>query len=66
MLAQNNNLPIHEEKSRGIYVKGLREIYVSSLAEIYQIIKKGNQVRAAAATSRLNQFVWVLFDSFRC
>ncbi|CCJ29828.1 unnamed protein product [Pneumocystis jirovecii] len=42
---------VGSEKSRGIYVKGLREIYVSSLAEIYQIIKKGNQVRAAAATN---------------
>ncbi|KAG5519572.1 hypothetical protein PMAC_001727 [Pneumocystis sp. 'macacae'] len=48
---QNNNLPIHEEKSRGVYVKGLREVYVSSLAEIYQIIKKGNQIRAAASTN---------------
>ncbi|KAG4304181.1 hypothetical protein PORY_002362 [Pneumocystis oryctolagi] len=48
---QNDHLPIHEEKSRGVYVKGLREVYVSSLAEIYQIIKKGNQVRVAAATN---------------
>ncbi|KAG5437042.1 hypothetical protein PCANB_001318 [Pneumocystis canis] len=47
----NDHLPIHEEKNRGVYVKGLREVYVSSLNEIYQIIKKGNQVRAAAATN---------------
>ena len=27
----NDNLPIHVEKSRGVYVKGLLEIYVSSV-----------------------------------
>ncbi|KTW26413.1 hypothetical protein T552_02894 [Pneumocystis carinii B80] len=48
---QHDHLPIHEEKNRGVYVKGLKEVYVSSLDEVYQIIKKGNQVRVAAATN---------------
>ncbi|KAK8105427.1 hypothetical protein PG999_008786 [Apiospora kogelbergensis] len=29
---QNDNLPVHEEKNRGVYVKGLLEIYVSIAA----------------------------------
>jgi kinesin family protein 5 len=24
----NDNLPVHEDKSRGVYVKGLKEVYV--------------------------------------
>ncbi|CAG8793606.1 18730_t:CDS:2, partial [Acaulospora morrowiae] len=33
---QNDNLPIHEEKNRGVYVKGLLEVYVSSVQEVYE------------------------------
>src|SRR6195952_1656641 len=32
---QNDNLPIHEEKNRGVYVKGLLEVYVTSVDEGY-------------------------------
>src|SRR6195952_5954095 len=32
---QNDNLPVHEEKNRGVYVKGLLEVYVTSVDEGY-------------------------------
>ena len=51
---QNDNLPIHEEKSRGVYVKGLLEIYVSSIQEVYEVMRRGGAARATAATN-MNQ-----------
>ena len=51
---QNDNLPIHEEKSRGVYVKGLLEIYVSSVQEVYEVMRRGGAARAVAATN-MNQ-----------
>jgi len=51
---QNDNLPIHEEKSRGVYVKGLLEIYVSSVQEVYEVMRRGGLARAVAATN-MNQ-----------
>jgi kinesin family protein 5 len=51
---QNDNLPIHEEKSRGVYVKGLLEIYVSSVPEVYEVMRRGGMARAVAATN-MNQ-----------
>jgi kinesin family protein 5 len=51
---QNDNLPIHEEKNRGVYVKGLLEIYVSSVQEVYEVMKRGGSSRAVAATN-MNQ-----------
>lgn len=51
---QNDNLPIHEEKGRGVYVKGLLEIYVSSVAEVYEVMRQGGRARATAATN-MNQ-----------
>ena len=50
----NDNLPVHEEKSRGVYVKGLLEIYVSSVAEVYEVMRRGGTARATAATN-MNQ-----------
>ncbi|KAF1809674.1 kinesin-domain-containing protein [Eremomyces bilateralis CBS 781.70] len=50
----NDNLPIHEEKNRGVYVKGLLEIYVSSVAEVYEVMRRGGLARAVAATN-MNQ-----------
>ncbi|KAL9087207.1 MAG: hypothetical protein Q9159_003774 [Coniocarpon cinnabarinum] len=50
----NDNLPVHEEKSRGVYVKGLLEIYVSSVAEVYEVMRRGDLARATAATN-MNQ-----------
>ncbi len=51
---QNDNLPVHEEKSRGVYVKGLLEIYVSSVQEVYEVMRRGGMARAVAATN-MNQ-----------
>lgn len=49
-----DNLPIHEEKSRGVYVKDLTEEYVGSIEEIYQLLEKGTQARAVSSTN-MNQ-----------
>jgi kinesin family protein 5 len=51
---QNDNLPVHEEKSRGVYVKGLLEIYVSSVQEVYEVMRRGGEARAVASTN-MNQ-----------
>lgn len=48
---QNDNLPVHEEKSRGVYVKGLLEIYVSSVQEVYEVMRRGGSARAVASTN---------------
>ena len=50
----NDNLPVHEEKSKGVYVKGLLEIYVSSVQEVYEVMRRGGTARATAATN-MNQ-----------
>lgn len=54
LVPQNDNLPVHEEKSRGVYVKGLLEIYVSSIQEVYEVMRRGGASRAVAATN-MNQ-----------
>ena len=51
---QNDNLPVHEERNRGVYVKGLLEIYVSSVEEVFEVMKRGGNARAVAATN-MNQ-----------
>ncbi|KAK5175749.1 uncharacterized protein LTR77_000888 [Saxophila tyrrhenica] len=54
LVPTNSNLPIHEDKARGVYVKGLNEFYVANVGEVYTIIEKGGQARAVAATN-MNQ-----------
>ncbi|KAB8256327.1 P-loop containing nucleoside triphosphate hydrolase protein [Aspergillus pseudonomiae] len=54
LVPQNDNLPVHEEKSRGVYVKGLLEVYVSSVQEVYEVMRRGGTARAVAATN-MNQ-----------
>ena len=54
LVPQNDNLPVHEEKSRGVYVKGLLEVYVSSDQEVYEVMRRGGAARATAATN-MNQ-----------
>lgn len=54
LVPQNDNLPVHEEKSRGVYVKGLLEVYVSSVQEVYEVMRRGGTSRAVAATN-MNQ-----------
>lgn len=54
LVPHNDNLPVHEEKSRGVYVKGLLEIYVSSVQEVYEVMRRGDAARAVASTN-MNQ-----------
>ena len=53
LVAQNDNLQVHEEKSKGVYVKNLSDYYVSSAREVYEIMKQGGQARVVTATSML-------------
>jgi kinesin family member 5 len=50
----HDNLPIHEEKNRGVYVAGLHELYVSSVQEVFEIMRRGGAARSVAATN-MNQ-----------
>ncbi|KAJ9111106.1 hypothetical protein QFC19_001305 [Naganishia cerealis] len=47
----NDNLSIHEDKTRGVYVKGLTDVYVGSEAEVYAVMKAGGKARAISATN---------------
>jgi kinesin family protein 5 len=51
LVPQNDNLPVHEEKNRGVYVKGLLEVYVSSEDEVYEVLRRGGSARAVSATN---------------
>ena len=54
LVPQNDNLPVHEDKQRGVYVKGLHEFYVANVSDVYQVLEIGGQSRAVAATN-MNQ-----------
>jgi kinesin family protein 5 len=47
----HDNLSIHEDKTRGVYVKGLHEVYVGSEGEVYAVMKAGGKTRAISATN---------------
>ncbi|KAK4683958.1 kinesin family member 5, partial [Tremellales sp. Uapishka_1] len=47
---QNDNLSIHEDKARGVYVKGLTDVYVGSEAEVYKVMRAGGASRAVSST----------------
>lgn len=51
-VASSDNLAIHEDKARGVYVKDLYEIYVSNTAEVYRAMKNGSSNRVVAYTSK--------------
>jgi hypothetical protein len=51
--AQNDNLQIHEEKNKGVYVKGLSDFYVGDQSDVYSIMKQGGLARAVSSTSKL-------------
>ncbi|KAG9119887.1 hypothetical protein FRC07_004867, partial [Ceratobasidium sp. 392] len=48
---QNDNLQVHEEKNKGVYVKNLSDYYVGSAKEVYEIMRQGGQARAVTATN---------------
>lgn len=50
-VASSDNLAIHEDKTRGVYVKDLYEIYVANTDEVYQAMKNGSSNRVVAYTS---------------
>jgi kinesin family protein 5 len=54
LLPTNDNLPIHEDKARGVYVKGLGEFYVAGVDEVYEVLDRGGAARMTAATN-MNQ-----------
>ncbi|KAE9986342.1 hypothetical protein EG327_004389 [Venturia inaequalis] len=54
LVPKNDNLPIHEEKNRGVYVKGLLEVYVSAVSEVFEVMRRGGDARMVAATN-MNQ-----------
>ncbi|KAL0140268.1 kinesin heavy chain [Mucor lusitanicus] len=39
LVPQNDNLPIHEDKVKGVYVKGIKEVYVSDTSEVYDVMR---------------------------
>ena len=45
------NLPIHEDKNRVPYVKGVTEQFVSSPEEVFAVIDEGKNNRCVAVTS---------------
>ncbi|GAA6032440.1 hypothetical protein JCM8097_008176 [Rhodosporidiobolus ruineniae] len=47
---ENDNLPVHEDKQRGVYVKNLSDFYVSNSAEVYEIMRQGGNARAVSST----------------
>lgn len=53
LAAQNDNLQVHEDKARGVYVKGLSDYYVSSSQEVYEIMRTGGNARVTSSTSAL-------------
>nr|GAT53202.1 kinesin heavy chain [Mycena chlorophos] len=48
---QNDNLQVHEEKNRGVYVKNLSDYYVSSAREVYEIMRTGGNARIVSSTN---------------
>ncbi|KAH9946031.1 kinesin heavy chain [Epithele typhae] len=48
---QNDNLQVHEEKSKGVYVKNLSDYYVSSAREVYEIMRQGGAARVVSYTN---------------
>jgi len=47
----NDNLQVHEEKNKGVYVKNLSDYYVGSAKEVYEIMRQGGMARAVTATN---------------
>ena len=47
---QNDNLRIHEEKGKGVYMQDVEEVYISQEKEVYDLMRLGNTNRSVAAT----------------
>ena len=51
LIASQDNLPIHEDKAHGVYVKGLLEVYVGSQDDVYEVMRNGSVNRVVSATN---------------
>lgn len=49
--AHNDNLQIHEDKAKGVYVKGLSDFYVGGQDDVYEIMRQGGNSRAVSSTN---------------
>lgn len=47
---RKNNLKIHEDKARGVYIEDLTESYVTTGAEVYELMRIGTNNREVAYT----------------
>ena len=47
---RKNNLKIHEEKTRGVYIEDLTEQYITCEREVYELMKIGNNNRETGST----------------
>jgi kinesin family member 5 len=45
-----DNLKIHEEKGKGVYMSDLTEEYITQEKDVYDIMKQGNSNRSIAST----------------
>jgi len=52
---KKNNLRIHENKERGVYVKDMTESYVGTEDEVFALLKIGNENRAIGVTDMNSQ-----------
>ena len=50
---KQDNLKIHEEKDKGVYVQGITESYCSCDGDVYAMLKAGNSNRAVASTNMM-------------
>ena len=50
-----DNLKVHEEKGKGVYISDVTETYVGDEMEVYEIMKMGTSNRAIAATNMNEQ-----------
>ena len=47
---EKDNLKIHEEKGKGVYMADIEERYIAEESEIYNLLKIGNSNRSISAT----------------
>ncbi len=51
---KKNNLKVHEDKQKGVYIADLTEMYVGDEEEVYDIMKLGSDNRSIGVTD-MNQ-----------
>ena len=51
MDTSKDNLKVHEEKGKGVYIAEVTETYVAEECEVFEVMKLGNKNRAICATN---------------